>query len=145
MSDILRRGLPPLLAVVAGAGLGTLAMAETDPASLELQTRFDPIGAEVHATKHGERAVYFIDEGPRDGQPLLLAEVRLAGVDEDLRDRAPLGQFDERVGVDDRHAQPLGDEGPDGRLAGSRRADDDDVPRPGPRHHERIPSGIASR
>lgn len=68
MSDILRRGLPPLLAVVAGAGLGTLAMAETDPAGLELQTRFDPIGAEVHEMKHGERAVYFIDEGPRDGR-----------------------------------------------------------------------------
>ena len=72
-----------------------------------------------HAVVLGERRG---DRGPLEG-----AEVRLAGVDEDVGDRAALGRLDVRVGVAERRrpsasASRRADRG----LAGAHRADQDD-------------------
>lgn len=40
-------------------------------ADIALQTAFDPIGAEVHQLDHNGRAIFYIDEGPRDGRTVV--------------------------------------------------------------------------
>lgn len=47
------------------------AYAKQDPATLKLQTAFDPIGAEVHTLDRQGRAIYYIDEGSPAGRPVV--------------------------------------------------------------------------
>lgn len=38
---------------------------------IQLQNEFDPIGAEVHSLNHDGRDIFYIDEGPKDGRPVV--------------------------------------------------------------------------
>ena len=77
----------------------------------------------------------------QDHRPLDLAEVRLAGVDEDVRNHPALAALDDRVGVVKGDIEQRGQPSPNSRLAGPRRSDED-----GDRgHHERISAGMAAR
>ena len=56
---------------------------------------------------------------------LPLAEVLLAGVDEDVGDRSTLGLFDVLVGVPQLHSPAVGEQPAHGRLPGTHRPDQD--------------------
>lgn len=49
----------------------TTAQDGPDPSTIQLQNDFDHIGAEVHHLDAEGRDVFFIDEGPRDGRPVV--------------------------------------------------------------------------
>ena len=71
-----------------------------------------------HAVVGGERL--------GDRLALQVAEVRLAGVHEDVGDRAPLERLDVGVGVARSDAPGVGQQRADGGLAGAHRADEHD-------------------
>ncbi len=59
------RHATPALAAVFLVTTSSVAFAQPapDPATIDLQESFDPIGAEVHELTRGERTSYYIDEG----------------------------------------------------------------------------------
>ena len=61
-----------------------------------------------------------------DGLALEVPKVRLAGVDEDVGDRAPLELLDVRIGVPRGHPPGLGEQRADGGLAGAHRPHEHD-------------------
>lgn len=98
-----------------------------DPATLQLQTEFDHIGAEVHSLKVGERTSYYIDEGrPGDravvfigGQGTSLEAFQLTEFARTMRSQLGLrvisverngfgeSEFDPRLGYGDYSAEVL--------------------------------------
>lgn len=74
------RRLFVLKTTVAACGLAVAGMPaaaqeangdRADPASIEFQTGFDHIGAEVHSLEHEGRTIYYIDEGEADDEAVV--------------------------------------------------------------------------
>lgn len=67
----------PILAAAALSAILSASLAEagatpeTDPARIDLQEAFDPIGAEVHMLSVGGRDIHYIDEGRKDGRAVV--------------------------------------------------------------------------
>ncbi|WP_185984532.1 alpha/beta fold hydrolase [Aureimonas mangrovi] len=59
-----RIAMPALAAsLITFAATGALAQDALDPATIDLQEEFDPIGSEVHSLERDGRTSYYIDEG----------------------------------------------------------------------------------
>src|SRR5262245_33423450 len=86
--------------------------------------RLARVGVDDGATAEGEDPIV-LGECHDDGLPLEGPEMRLTMVDEQLRDRRAGGLLDIGVGVSQRHAEPLGEQPTDRRLAGAGRTDED--------------------
>ncbi len=68
----MKHALAVSMLALASFSPGVVAAQEgSDPSTIRLQNGFDPIGAEVHHLDADGRDVYFIDEGPRDGRPVV--------------------------------------------------------------------------
>ena len=86
------------------------------------------VGLDERAAAGGHDDVAQRQQDPED-LALDRAEVRLAELREDLRDRPPLARFDQLVDVLGPPAEPLGQRARDGRLAGRHEPDEVDLVR----------------